>query len=971
MSGSPLLVLPREFGQVPPPMDLVGGKARQLAQVLAQKARVPRFGVLTTAAFDLHCQQDALFVPMQAAFGSPLKEEAQRQAAGDALSRAVLQAPLPEPVRDALRELIAAFNADDQYAVRGSVVGDRHEQRAMKGLVDGSLFLPDLPALETAVRRAYASAFDPRALRARHKAGLPPLGSRVALVVQRMVNSEVSGECLSLDPKNPPGLSPTVSIRATWGLGGGEEVTHGASSFAEDTFSVWRPVAADEGIDDAAEVQDEPALKPDALRFHDEAGKGTKVVAVPEAQAKQPSLTAMQCRAVAREGLRLEAAFGRPQRIRFAFAGRLLHVLHAEPLLQPNRRVESNRIRTWDQRLVPEGLVKPTTPLSASAWQGAAARAVDDAARLLAVDDATLLRRRGLLSRVVGILGGRLYAGMDAVDEVLQMLPEPERLRSAVAAAAGIPELSRRWPKPIGVMERLRRSQQEARWPARLARVAKAATTTKAEVEAACRAFLGSHAIVGEQDPDLLLERFEEQTALLGRALCAAAVVALADALYRQELDDLAVELSLVEPKGLVSDLLAGDPDPRLFDLTKRVHSIAAHVRDRRALAQVFAQESSADALLARIEEMPAAKDVVEEIAAVVASRPATGVLALEAPRLHERKEQLLQMVLRVLPLEPPDFDKLLRAARGLRDKAEYLFEARLGAQGGLRATQLRRRFRAAVDGARRSAGEHAACWLLLDELALSTRETCIALGDRLFEHGLLDQPQDVFYLTSIEVKGLLRGTIYDKEARPLVAARKRQASHLPVVLPRRIETEGVVAASPLPAGTNENPTSIVSILEAKGRPASSGEVVEKVAYLAENPAADVAGLGLTGVVVAVGPSPELLPCLLGARAVIFERGSPSSPVVQALRAVGMPCIVDVAKAGEIFPAGERVHVDARAGTVKRVEKMPEQLRPNVVELDAEAFAATAMPTDPSLRAMKQGDVSSDPIANVVDDDRD
>src|SRR5689334_15804202 len=125
---APLVILPRELGNVPPPLPLIGHKARGLAQLLALKARVPRFGILTAGAFDAHTAQDDVQATVAsaraAAVGGTWPDDASRLAHGEAMVRSVLRNPLPVAVRIAVHELLAAFSDEDLLAVRASIVGE-------------------------------------------------------------------------------------------------------------------------------------------------------------------------------------------------------------------------------------------------------------------------------------------------------------------------------------------------------------------------------------------------------------------------------------------------------------------------------------------------------------------------------------------------------------------------------------------------------------------------------------------------------------------------------------------------------------------------------------------------------------------------------------------------------------------------------------------------------------------------------
>src|SRR5690606_16741712 len=96
---------------------------------------------------------------------------------------------------------------------------------------------------------------------------------------------------------------------------------------------------------DGALVEEEIAEKQEAVRFDADLGHGTVVRPVPSEERPRPTLSAEQVQQLASEALRLERGVGRPLRLVFAYAGRLLHLLEAR-VLEPTRPGrKSQRVR--------------------------------------------------------------------------------------------------------------------------------------------------------------------------------------------------------------------------------------------------------------------------------------------------------------------------------------------------------------------------------------------------------------------------------------------------------------------------------------------------------------------------------------------------------------------------------------------------------------------------------------------------
>src|SRR5690606_14931841 len=113
--------------------------------------------------------------------------------------------------------------------------------------------------------------------------------------------------------------------------------------------------------------------------------------------------------------------------------GRLLHILDVEPLLVPGRRIDSARLRVWDERLVPAPLARPATVLSFSVWQRAVARGFERAGRIAGVRGPMLEELRPHFRRALGVITGRITGNVDVLSALVDLLPFAEKARAALA----------------------------------------------------------------------------------------------------------------------------------------------------------------------------------------------------------------------------------------------------------------------------------------------------------------------------------------------------------------------------------------------------------------------------------------------------------------------------------------------------------------------------------------------------------
>lgn len=1030
---------------MPPAQALVGQKARGLAQLAALKTRVPRFGILTAEAFDAHTAQDDVQAVVAAARSASTaqggwSDDGSRLAHGEAMVRAVLRNTLPVSVRIGVHELLSAFAEEDALAVRASVVGESLEATVLSGALDSALGVRGKEALEEALLRIMALAFHPRTLGLRESAGLAPIGCRLAIVVQRMVSSESSGVCVSLEqrqgsgdvftPKVVVGTSgpitgvggPTCWIRGCWGMAGGIGGKLGSARIPSDVVRVIRTATATDGVEDDAVVVTEAAVKETALKADDgtpsgtqsgaqsgmQGGRGVRMLSVSEHLKRECCVSTVQARMIAREALRIEAAFGKPQVISWAFAGRLLHILDVEPLLVPVSRIESDRARTWDARLLPAGLSSHATPLTFSVWQRAAARGVERAGRLLGVKGVILEDTRPQMPRLVGHVAGRVYGNVEVLTALLDLLPFADKARAAIASSTGQAELLPRRAPPPGFWQRQRQKLDEGRWVSQLEKISELARTEserfRSEVEATLdkyeRAATASAIIpdasaaaatiawgseparpLWRWDPDALIDAFDDLQDALSKCVAALVLSGLGATLHRAELDAVVDETPLKDTPWLVSDLLGGEIPGDLVDLSRRCVNMVELVRKRPTLRALLeaAAEGGLEALAARLLQPDAARALddderrlADELRAVVTTFPAscTGDLTLDAPRLSERPELVLHIVARLLDsdVSSSTLDTLARAAAGARKKAEYALDNGSGSGQWLRGS-LRKRLLGELEAVRTHGRDTALLFIPTERVVDRLRRVALALGERLFEHGLLDQPRDVLHLTTQEISGMVRGTGVDLDGKPLVAARKRQAAARPSGLPRRLETKGVVAGARLDDDGDDAPgvTSPGEARELSGR-AVSARMVTAPAMLLHDPLAPPSQANRRapdGVVLVKNLALKDLPLFLAARAVVAERGTPWSAAAYALRAFGIPTVVDAPQAMSVMARSD-VQVDGGRGLVSRSalanasggsrgknargEGRSTGLRTPATDVDGVMFARAAVLSDPRGR---------------------
>ena len=285
----------------------------------------------------------------------------------------------------------------------------------------------------------------------------------------------------------------------------------------------------------------------------------------------------------------------------------------------------------------------------------------------------------------------------------------------------------------------------------------------------------------------------------------------------------------------------------------------------------------------------------------------AVAEIDLGMPRWSEQPEHVLGALANYLRLSTtgggdPDAAPDARFAAGKRVAEQALADvvARVGRRSRWRARAVGfalGRVRALV-GLREAPKDH-----LVRLIALARAELA-AVGVELAAQGLLDVPDDVFFLDVRDVRAAVTGT--DQRAR--VAARREEYArelrrrHVPRVL----LSDGTEPEALARAGAPDDGALV-------GTPASAGTVTAAARVVL-----DPVGARLEPGEILVAPStdPGWTPLFLTAGALVMEMGGANSHGAVVAREYGIPAVVGVPEATTRITTGARLTVDGAAGRV-------------------------------------------------------
>ena len=216
-------------------VPFVGGKGANLGELTNAGFPVPEAFVLTTVAYDYFIGSSRIFDAINKELdGIDRNSDDSLAAASDKIRGLFEKYEIPGDLKD---EIVSKYNAlfpgnkKGFVAVRSSATAEDLPDASFAGQQETYLNVKNEADLFDKIRKCWSSLFTARAIAYREKQGYSHSEVKLAVVVQRMVNSEVSGIMFT---KNPNNGAEEIVIEAGYGLG--EAIVGG--EVTPDTYTV-------------------------------------------------------------------------------------------------------------------------------------------------------------------------------------------------------------------------------------------------------------------------------------------------------------------------------------------------------------------------------------------------------------------------------------------------------------------------------------------------------------------------------------------------------------------------------------------------------------------------------------------------------------------------------------------------------------------------------------------------------------
>ncbi len=337
-------------------LEMIGGKGKSLARMASSRMSVPSGFYLTTSAYKdfvqkNNLQKDILNLAKPEIIGRTVSFES----ASKHIQELINGVELSDEIVNEIKQAYGALNGQNPaVAVRSSANAEDLPDLSFAGQQDTYLNVRGEEALITAIRDCWASLWTPRAISYRHQMGIKQEVVAMAVVVQIMVPSDVSGILFTANPVT--GERSEIIVNSSFGLGEavvGGQVTPDSYVVDRKTFTVKESI-----------------IGPKAQKIISSDKQGTILQDVSEHERSQSSLSDKSLKELTSIALNIEQTFeGVPQDIEWAISDGKLWMLQSRPITNlPPQPIEVS----WEptppakilaRRQIVENIPDPVCPL--------------------------------------------------------------------------------------------------------------------------------------------------------------------------------------------------------------------------------------------------------------------------------------------------------------------------------------------------------------------------------------------------------------------------------------------------------------------------------------------------------------------------------------------------------------------------------------------------------------------------------
>lgn len=303
-------------------VPVVGGKGANLGELTRAGIPVPPGFVVTADTYFRFIDHSGLEpVIRKELFGLDVHNSRELNERARRIRTRLMEAPVPAHISEAIRKAYRELG-EGAVAVRSSATAEDLPEASFAGQQSTYLNVVGEENVVRAVQACWASLWEGRAIFYREESGYDHMKVALAVPVQRMVQSEISGVMFTVEPVTSD--ASKITIEAVYGLG--EGIVSGEIS--PDLYIVAKQSLHVQSVTRA------PQDRMIARHAESDGGheSGNAWVPVPAELVERQKLTEDEIRELARVGRNVEEHYGSHQDIEWAYEGGHFYLVQSRPV---------------------------------------------------------------------------------------------------------------------------------------------------------------------------------------------------------------------------------------------------------------------------------------------------------------------------------------------------------------------------------------------------------------------------------------------------------------------------------------------------------------------------------------------------------------------------------------------------------------------------------------------------------------
>jgi rifampicin phosphotransferase len=877
-------------------LESAGGKGINLIRLNRAGFPVPPGFIIPTDAYREFLSANSLQKKIEASIQGLLPEDVQGlEHASDQIRAVFSTGPIPHELAEVIRA--ASDNLKNSpVAVRSSATAEDLPDLSFAGQQDTYLNILGTDQILKAVVDCWSSLWTARAIGYRIRNGVSQTDAAVAVIVQEMIQSEISGVVFTANPLT--GLRTEAVIDATLGLG--EAFVSGQVEPDHYVVNIPRGTITEKTLG--------------AKKISTRAKAGGGVETIPEDASKIQALSDSEIIQLTTLATQVQNEYKFPQDIEWAFAKGRLYLLQTRAItsLFPIPHESFDPLDVWFSFGAVQGMLGPITPLGQDTVRLVGAGAGGIFGLKLQYDKLAVFGLAGerIWIQVDGVisnpLGARIYPAVvplldPSIGQILRALAaEPQfKARNGILKLSTLGRLVRfglrMLPHIIYTMLYPERAREETmrKLEHYLSQAGFSREGDRFARLADCVSFLRERTV--SKSIEIILPQI---LPLLGPSLVS--LSALTKLAAQTGAGDHGIAPLVLEVTRGLPNNVTTEMDLALWETAKAIRANAdAWNRFRTATPASLAE----DYLNGNLP--PAAQRALKDFMERYGMR-GVGEIDLGNPRWREEPEPIMQSLQSYLQITEEKFAPDVVFTRGAR-AAEEAIEKLATAAGRQRGGWLKEKLvRGAARRLRILMGARESPKYYMIRIMGIARQELLAVGREFETAGMIQHADDLFFLYISELDGLSKSEPRDWKA--LIASRRaaydREARRRQI--PRVLVSDGRAFYEGIRSGLDTQDVITGS--------AVSPGVAEGLVHVIFDPRSEQLAPG--EILVCPGTDPAWTPLFMSAGGLITEVGGMMTHGSVVAREYGIPAVVGVHEATRRLKNGQRIRLDGTTGRI-------------------------------------------------------